>query len=572
MADMVAVIPTFVLFGPIALLAALFPVVFGGLSLWLRRWVVLFGVASLVSLLYFVHGAVRPYLAQSWVGRPIVLQVCLAVIAASGAFWSFRRQRVLSGSSAPTRIERRLICGLAVLAAGVIAYGGWHHLLSRPPWCELTILACVTWAGGLWLLTEPLWKGRGSYTESAMLLGLACGCLLVAWPTPQLAVGVLWTYEYGAPGVFSSSPRLAEGRLYLAGGYLRGQQRFGVLHSLDATTGRTLLDFSAEGRMKPVFSSPCIAGDRLFIGEGLHQDSDCHLFCLDRRNGGLLWSFPTKSHVESSPIVYEDRVFFGAGEDGVYCVNAETGKEVWHFRGLHVDGSPALEGGRVFVGSGYGSHEVFALDAATGKRLWQTRVDLPAFASPLSVGDRVYFGLGTGNLTDSGSRPAGAMLCCSAEDGRVLWRETFPDAVHGRPVVLGDQLCFGCRDGSVYCLDRNTGKHVWQQVLGSPVVTTPALRDSRLYVAATGGQVCRLNISTGAIEWNFDVGKHSSMKPMLTSSPWVVAGQDERGPFRRIYFGATLSTIVTSSAVGYCLEERANSDPSPELPAVQNHK
>ena len=32
--------------------------------------------------------------------------------------------------------------------------------------------------------------------------------------------------------------------------------------------------------------------------------------------------------------------------------------------------SPAIAEGKVFVGGGFGSHEFYAFDAATGKRLW----------------------------------------------------------------------------------------------------------------------------------------------------------------------------------------------------------
>src|SRR5437868_2812509 len=54
-AAIVAIIPTFVLVGPLALLATLFPALFGGLALFLRRWLVLLAIASLESTLYVVH-------------------------------------------------------------------------------------------------------------------------------------------------------------------------------------------------------------------------------------------------------------------------------------------------------------------------------------------------------------------------------------------------------------------------------------------------------------------------------------------------------------------------------------
>src|SRR5436190_1930659 len=76
-----------------------------------------------------------------------------------------------------------------------------------------------------------------------------------------------------------------------------------------------------------------------------------------------VWDFRTKSHTESTPCVVGGKVFFGAGDDGVYCLDARTGKEVWHFTGPHVDTNPAVEGGRLYAGSGYGKpNEIFCLD------------------------------------------------------------------------------------------------------------------------------------------------------------------------------------------------------------------
>lgn len=564
MADMVAVLPTFFLFGPISLLAALFPVVFGGLALWVRRWSVFFSVVSLVSLFYLGNAyswLFIFYFQEQTIGRSRGLTFLLVGICFAGLVCSLLRQQTLDSRLKPTRLDHFLLGLLAVGGIAILCYAAARDILAQPPWKELAALSCAFIAGVMALLID--WKLRfaRSHAEPAMLLGLAFGFGLATGTTPIANVKVLWVFDSGNPGVFTSSPLVHDQRLYQAGGYSKGQQGFGILHCLDSLTGRPLWDFTADGTMKQVFSSPRLDGDNLFLGEGFHRDADCRLFCIHRTSGQLVWSVSTRSHTESSPCVDKGRVYCGAGDDGVLCVDEKSGKEIWHFRGLHVDASPAVVQGRVFAGSGYGSHEVFALDAESGKRLWQQQVNLPAFASPLVVEGRVYFGLGTGNLIDSGPRPAGAMLCCAADTGTILWRKDFADAVHARPIAHGDTVCFGCRDGRFYSLDRASGQERWHCDLGSPIVAAAAIsptaaNDPALYVCATGGKVCRFNAATGQIDWTFDVGKHSSMKPQLVSTPCIFQGNDDHGPFRRIYFGASLSTIVTTNAVCYCLEER----------------
>src|SRR5262245_15190139 len=88
-----AVIPTFVSAGPLALLALLFPAVFAGLAVRLRRWLALLSVASLGSTLYLLRAWFQGPLRDSWWGSPAALWYTLALIALAGALWSGRRQR-----------------------------------------------------------------------------------------------------------------------------------------------------------------------------------------------------------------------------------------------------------------------------------------------------------------------------------------------------------------------------------------------------------------------------------------------------------------------------------------------
>src|SRR5262249_49329613 len=155
-----------------------------------------------------------------------------------------------------------------------------------------------------------------------------------------------------------------------------------------------------------------------------------------------------------------DAVYFPAGNDGLFALDAATGKERWNFRAdLHIDSTPAVESGRGYVGSGPGRRfkaaEGGCLDAATGRPAGRTPGNLPAWASPAVAGGHVFAGLGNGRLTkgaESPEVPAGALACLDASTGAILW--TFParDAVFGRPVVVGERVVFGSRDGHLYGL------------------------------------------------------------------------------------------------------------------------
>src|SRR5207248_815001 len=103
-------------------------------------------------------------------------------------------------------------------------------------------------------------------------------------------------------------------------------------------------------------------------------------------------------------------------------------------------------GKRVYCGSGTDRDldkteqpetAVFCLDADTGNEIWKvtttvsgTTEPLAAWGKPVVQGDRAYFVLG--NRNDSvGTQftPAGGVLCVSTADGSVVWRHDLPNGV-----------------------------------------------------------------------------------------------------------------------------------------------
>ena len=84
------VIPMLVV-GPLALLAMLFPAVFGGLMLVLKRWTTALGVLSINSLLLFLQSWFGAYLITSWWGTPAALWLAISLVTVGGTLWAWRK-------------------------------------------------------------------------------------------------------------------------------------------------------------------------------------------------------------------------------------------------------------------------------------------------------------------------------------------------------------------------------------------------------------------------------------------------------------------------------------------------
>jgi outer membrane protein assembly factor BamB len=588
-----AVIPSVVVGSTLAFLAMLFPAVFGGLILVLRRWTAALAVLSLNSTLYLAQSWFAPRLAGSWWGTPAALWLTTGAITLLGLLWAWRRHvdRLTTPAVGVARFERPSLGEVVTLgllsAAGLAAAALW--LPRAPDRFDLWDKTLLVWGAGLWAAAlhacylrwvaarrrdpRPGLPGEG-VLMGAMMLATTGFAVTLAAPEaavgdPEASVRVVWRFRLPEKCWVASSPAVEGDRVYVGAVRSSAFASSGMVYCLDRATGKPLWTFNDGGGMKDVFSSPAIAGGKVYIGEGFHQHLGCKLYCLDARSGEKLWEFPTGSHTESSPCVVGGKVYFGAGDDGLFCLDAATGKEHWHLTGLHVDANPLVVEGRVYGGSGrgdvYKDTALFCLDAATGKEQWRVPTDLPVWGMPAEDGGRVFAGIGNGNFMDSEEQPAGRVLCLDARTGNQDWSFSARDGVHTRVVVDAERMYFGSRDGGCYGVDRKTGELRWRQDLGSPVVASPALvkgaSGAKLYVAASEGRVCRLDAATGRLEWAFEVAEDAGRGAIVLSSPAVEEGSGGR---RRIYFGCGLDTFA--GGVLYCLEDR------PEQASTVTHR
>jgi outer membrane protein assembly factor BamB len=612
-----AVIPTVLVGGPLAILAMLFPAVFGGLMLVMRRWMVALSVLSLNSTLYLVHDWCGRWLAGSWWGTPLALWLTMTVVTLVGLLWAWRRHVALIATESetqpvaiqhppshadimaittkpaaanapargagPGRVELITLGVLSVACLGIVAFSLPHSLTQLDLWGKTLWM----FSAGLWMATlhalylrwvsgrsgevKPGLPGEGVLLWTMLLACIGFSATLLSESSgagvaedEAGAYRVAWRFRPPVDRCWMASSPVVDGdRVYIGVVLPSAFKGSGAVYCVDRKTGKEIWLFNEGGDMKDVFSSPCLADGRLYIGEGFHQHTDCKMYCLDAATGKKLWDFATGSHTESTPCVAGGKVYFGAGDDGLYCLDAASGKEQWHLKGLHVDANPLVIGTRLYGGSGIGDAYketvLFCVDADTGRERWRMPTDLPVWGMPAVLGEYVYAGIGNGNFLESAEKPAGAVLCLEAATGQRVWRYDVPDGVHVRVSVDKDHVWFASRDRHCYCLDRKDGTRRWKTDLGSPVLASPFLVESgsgsSLYVAGSDGLLNRLDPETGKLTWTFDVAKDARQQATVFSSPLVIVREGRKGESRLIYFGCGLNSFA--HGILYCLEERS---------------
>jgi PQQ-dependent dehydrogenase (methanol/ethanol family) len=143
------------------------------------------------------------------------------------------------------------------------------------------------------------------------------------------------------------------------------------------------------------------------------------------------WSTPLAATgtLETQPLVI-DGIMYATGPGTVFALDARTGRQIWNFTRQQKARNPneinpfnrgvAVLGNRVFVGTLDAA--LVALDARTGRQLWETQVADTLLghtitSAPLIVKDKVVIGVTGGEFG-----PRGFLDAYDAASGKQLWR------------------------------------------------------------------------------------------------------------------------------------------------------
>lgn len=330
---------------------------------------------------------------------------------------------------------------------------------------------------------------------------------------------------------FFSAPTVVGTQVYIVG----SQGDRGFLHCVDAISGKRLWSHRPDG-YRATFSSPVFAQGKLFVGEGLHHVRTGRLICIDltRQPGQTLWTFATSSHIECTPVVVDDRVFFNAGDDGVYCLQipesaAQPPRVVWHAPGVDypdVETSLAVHQGRVYVGLGIAGHALVALDAATGRELSRIELPHPVFSPPAIDRGRLYVGMGVGDYITAAESPSGQVCCVDLDAMRCCWTFPLQGTVLGAVSALPDCVVFGASNGTVYRLSLQ-GELLEQRQLDAAIVASLAVGERHVYAVTDRGTLHCLTLPGLQDAWQARIADdgHCVADPVLALDSIFVASE-----------------------------------------------
>lgn len=308
-----------------------------------------------------------------------------------------------------------------------------------------------------------------------------------------------------------------------------------------------------------------------------YPDNSSRIYCLNKENGEMVWSYKTVNSVKNNLIIYESYLVAQDAQGNVYCLEKSNGECLWQKtidlgNGLGTSSAICESKGIVFTGS---SRVITALDIKTGNLLWSANRDKgensPAqfivcgnklivnshwdslAALDISNGKELWsnndsdirFRSSTpicidGNLLVADSN---AIMLVNSENGKFISKKEFDEydfSSSAQPLYENGIAYIPTAKSGLAAYDLANEKILWncltkESILFTPpyagkgsrtVEATPILHKGHIIFGANDGFIYSVNISTGEIEKAYSMGSAVLGKVLSDNGKLYAGGFD----------------------------------------------
>jgi outer membrane protein assembly factor BamB len=287
----------------------------------------------------------------------------------------------------------------------------------------------------------------------------------------------LW--EYQLDNSIVSTPAVVDGKALII-------SVDGRIYFFDIETGKikwqTKFNF-------PIIGTPVIIGDTAYIGTSEYS------FCaIGLNSGNELWSFKDiKAHIESVPVINDDKIFIASWDGYLYSLDRRTGKLIWkwseekpNFYYAPAACIPVISNNKIFITEP--NKYLTTINIESGKTIYRSNLH-PSWESIGISSDKAH--VFVKGLTDT--------LFCYSSAGDSLkleWFNVLGYKFDTSPVPVIEKngsVYVAAGNGFLYCVDEKTGKFKWDYFLGESRINTPIiLDDGSIIICNTDGVIRKI--------------------------------------------------------------------------------
>ena len=249
------------------------------------------------------------------------------------------------------------------------------------------------------------------------------------------------------------------------------------------------------------------------IDESEHKDI---VYCLDAETGKEIWTYEyqcplaPKSYpggTSSTPTVATGKVYTISKNGKAFCLNARTGELIWSKDFIKDFGIKPPTWG--FAGSALISGDLVIYNAGTwgialnknlGKVVWQNGTGKSGYSTPVP-----YTANGKKTVAIFSQNTAAAVLVSSGEK---LWTHSWPtkhDINAADPIISGNKVFIssGYEHGCVLLeINNNKITELWKNKNLRSKMNGPVLKDGYLYGIGETNKVKCIDFNTGEVKWS----------------------------------------------------------------------
>ena len=276
------------------------------------------------------------------------------------------------------------------------------------------------------------------------------------------------------------------------------------------------------GSKKHETAAPLIIGSDLFQGS-----SDGNLYVINKYNGSVKRVIKDSGGLDATPLFSQGILYFGNNDGYIKAFSYRTGDYLWsYYVGFTVESTPFIYDGRLFV---LASNDIlYSLDASTGKVLWTIKKDFPSRrpvikggSSPIVFDNVVYVGFSDGSFIGANILNGTIVL-----EKNLNTKGKFKD-VNATPYVDEKYIVVPSYDGSLFCMERKTGNILWSIQDGSAKSAT-VIGDT-VYYSSDEGLIYNIDLANGNIKWSYKLKDGGIPTAPAILGDYLVVGSSERG-------------------------------------------
>lgn len=308
-------------------------------------------------------------------------------------------------------------------------------------------------------------------------------------------------WRYYADGIIVSSAAQSQGKAIVG-------DETGTVYCLDINTGKEVWTFKARNA---VYSMPAIDDGRVIFGS-----CDSSIYCLNLIDGSKLWEYKTNHTVMGTPLI-DGKVVYIGGSDGCYrALDVKSGKVKWAFCELkgYVESKPILYQDKLIFGAW--DTYLYAVNPKNGKLIWKWTNEKsmhmsPAACIPVAANGKIFvvapdrymtaLDANTGNVVWRDNRHKVRESIGISEDGEGIYARCFDDTVfvvRSKPDTFQEKwlvnagygydinpsmiqevngrIYFITKNGLFMVLDANDkGKVLWKSKFENTIINTPTI-------------------------------------------------------------------------------------------------